>query len=291
MWKKQKTCFVRRFSLQPHVFTSRTIMFKPRKSRDVNINICASISSITKPKTIGMSTNNFISNFKHFVFWLCVSLPGFWGLRLTPINKCKLLRIQGLQPYLFLQNFTRNKQAFSCSHSSNFREKKSILQLFRKDPKGPFLEETLDARGSSYNGYPVRAQGNNGKWMKIGEDWVMELWESYNSTYRINSVVCNLKFHWPFFWCVSVCLISFSVRSDQLNHLNIWRNNTARCWVGGSLSKQSEPNLVLEDNHNDVNRHFCGFESDWSILIPFGVFLNPFWWFVYACFLCMLMVV
>ena len=28
-----------------------------------------------------------------------------------------------------------------------------------KDPKGPFLEETLDARGSSYNGYPVRAQG------------------------------------------------------------------------------------------------------------------------------------
>ncbi|CAL1165409.1 unnamed protein product [Cladocopium goreaui] len=32
-----------------------------------------------------------------------------------------------------------------------------------RDPKGPFLEETLDARGSSYNGYPVRAQGNNGK--------------------------------------------------------------------------------------------------------------------------------
>lgn len=24
-----------------------------------------------------------------------------------------------------------------------------------EDPKGPFLEETLEARGSSYNGYPA----------------------------------------------------------------------------------------------------------------------------------------
>lgn len=64
-----------------------------RKSRDVNINICASISSITRPKTIGMSTNNFISNFKHILFFGCVFLcQGFevYGLPLKiSANYCE----------------------------------------------------------------------------------------------------------------------------------------------------------------------------------------------------------
>eukprot|EP00435_Cladocopium_sp_Y103_P028684 s1390_g7.t1 len=70
-------------------------------------------------------------------------------------------------------------------------EEYSVTMVEPGDPKGPFLEETLDARGSSYNGYPV-SPNYVGSFCLDG--LAMAMHSFYHTTSFMEAMTCCVNF-------------------------------------------------------------------------------------------------